>query len=752
MKPIPTFLLLAGCCVVAASGQAPATGIAPTPENIERARKRLADAWSSLDERPLSPPTFLRQGELKAFSVPLDLDKPGIPLAASGDLYDPPSYESENGELKVTLTVAKTKNHIGDDPVYLRSYNGYLVGPTLRARPGDTLRITLSNGLEPQLSFSGTTNTLNAYNTINLHTHGLQVSPTGVSDNVLLEVGPGATQEYVIRIPEDHDAGTFWYHTHRHGSTAAQVGSGMSGTIIIRGKMDEIPALKSARERVMVLQQIPYVYKHPGGVLPGTEPVDLPRGVIEEQYMDVNFSPRSWDAMKRHVTINGLKLPVIRMKPGTLERWRLVDSALREEIVLSLRRIDEKGGSAPATLDFHEIAVDGLCLGKVTKKENISLWPGYRSDVLIQAPKEPGTRYLLRDERSNIAEENRRAIAIIDIEGDPAASLATLPADAELKPFERAPLAAPAEGTLPRFARYGIRGIAAGQPRFTISDSEPLTDAQADEATFISFNHEKVTKPATLGMTEDWVLSSENQGISISHPFHIHVNPFQILSATKADGTHDERYGLLPMWRDTLIIHTGTTLKIRTKYEKHPGLFVQHCHILDHEDQGMMKLVEIREKEVATADATLPAVEPYPAPPWKLRDLAGNERQSTEYTGRKVVLNFIEGYACLRCSEQLSELVKMNDALLAAGLQVIVVTPDRLEKLQASVKESDFPFPILANPDLSVFRAYGCAMGTPLHGTYLIDADGTVNRQTVSAKPFMGLKSLVEDGKELSAR
>jgi FtsP/CotA-like multicopper oxidase with cupredoxin domain len=111
--------------------------------------------------------------------------------------------------------------------VRLRSYGGKLVGDTIRARPGDTLYIRLSNKLPAHISHPHPqdpppTNHHEhfSFNITNLHTHGLHTSPEGTSDNVFLEVKPGGFQDYEVHIHNKHPVGTFWYHAHVHGSTA----------------------------------------------------------------------------------------------------------------------------------------------------------------------------------------------------------------------------------------------------------------------------------------------------------------------------------------------------------------------------------------------------------------------------------------------------------------------------------------------------------------------------------------------------
>ena len=130
-----------------------------------------------------------------------------------------------------------------NDPLHLRSYGGCKSGPLIDVKPGNTLRIELSNQLDandpscvanPPQGLSLPPG-VSCFNTTNLHTHGLHVSPAGNSDNVLLNIAPQTSFPYEVNIPADHPSGTFWYHSHRHGSTALQVSSGTSGILIVRG-------------------------------------------------------------------------------------------------------------------------------------------------------------------------------------------------------------------------------------------------------------------------------------------------------------------------------------------------------------------------------------------------------------------------------------------------------------------------------------------------------------------------------------
>src|SRR5262249_311046 len=159
-------------------------------------------------------------------------------------LHNPPVEQAVHGRLQTTLTVQYTDprtTSLGGCPVTLRTYNGALVGPTLRVKPGEVLNILLNNALPreapdqrgAQVKEEGDNAFIetrpHSFNTTNLHTHGLHVSPVGNSDNVLLAIPPQTQLPYEIKVPANHPAGTYWYHAHAHGSTAIQVGSGMAG-------------------------------------------------------------------------------------------------------------------------------------------------------------------------------------------------------------------------------------------------------------------------------------------------------------------------------------------------------------------------------------------------------------------------------------------------------------------------------------------------------------------------------------------
>src|SRR5690349_12356967 len=198
----------------------------------------------------VAPACVVAAGILAAVPAPVasQAAKPGCELVdidiqkfGGAPLLQPLAIQSATGRLDATLDVAYATNEVAGCEVKLRSYNGKLTGPTLRAKPGDTLYIKMKNSLPPEPhSHAGDHNIPHGFNSTNLHTHGLHVSPSDNSDNVFREIGPGQSFDYVIAVPKNHAPGTFWYHAHLHGSTALQVSSGMAGMLIIEGGIDEL--------------------------------------------------------------------------------------------------------------------------------------------------------------------------------------------------------------------------------------------------------------------------------------------------------------------------------------------------------------------------------------------------------------------------------------------------------------------------------------------------------------------------------
>lgn len=276
-----------------------------------------------------------------------------------GTIFNPANRDPQHPEGQPEKVELRSYRSVPTEPPDPATPFPPFVAPTIRVFPGETVRITLENQLPPEPGCnSADINVPHCFNTTNLHAHGVWVSPVGNSDNVLLTIRPGVTFDYEYNIPADHPAGTFWYHPHRHGSTAMQVGSGMAGALIIQGKrlpskdasgdLDTLlrtPDGTPFRERVLLFQQIAYACRDAEGEIKKNANgwiCDQVAGDVGQvdQHRDIFQVASTWASSGRHTTINGRTTepfdePAIA---GQLERWRMVHGGVRATLGVSIRK------------------------------------------------------------------------------------------------------------------------------------------------------------------------------------------------------------------------------------------------------------------------------------------------------------------------------------------------------------------------------------------------------------------------------
>jgi FtsP/CotA-like multicopper oxidase with cupredoxin domain/peroxiredoxin len=656
---------------------------------------------------------------------------PTLPLAPRDD------------QQTIELTVRKADITIdADDPargnkhtIHVRTYNCRLVGPTIRVKPGSTLRILLRNRIVSTVPLDAPVemdhNRPNGFDTTNLHTHGLHVSPEKPADDVSIELKPGEEFLYEYKIPADHVPGTFWYHPHRHGCAAYQLSSGMAGALIVDGgpgTLDAVDEIKRAtapgREQILVFQQVQYTLGNDnlGRV--------YPRNVYDDDTVKVG---RNLVGMQVPQTIvNGVRFPRIKMKRGEVQRWRTIHAGI--DATLKLTLVPAAGG---APVKLHEIAVDGLPLGTIRPLDTIQLQPGYRSDFLVQAPA-PGL-YILSSANVAAAESfrgiprNQEDLAVVEVEDGPDLAM-KLPTEAALKPF-----------ALPPVTDDKIKG----QPRRNLDFSIMMDDDSGGFRSTINGKRygEKLDDPGArltprVGTAEEWVLTSS----SGSHPFHMHVNPFMVVLEKDAAGT-PVRWE----WRDTYIVRSQP-VTIRTCFKDFKGKSVVHCHNLQHEDYGMMQQLDIQPaagtQGVRPAPDRAEAFAPFKAPDWSLPGVDQKPHRQADFAGRPTVLLFVRGYDCGHCRAQLDAVAERSREFAAAGFAVVAVAPGAPESaadaLQGDPPTRPYPFVLLADADRTAFRAYGCHDGRALHGTFVVDAGGVVRWRRVGDNPFMNVEAVLK--------
>jgi FtsP/CotA-like multicopper oxidase with cupredoxin domain len=484
-------------------------------------------------------------------------------------LPQPWVLRSQDKVLEVTLTAMQAIVDMGAPQlVETYTYDGVVPGHTWEINPGDTLLVNLVNKLPALLNqpHSEDMNRPHEWTTTNLHTHGMHVSPKGNADNVFLRVAPGETQPYHIRVPDNQPGGIFWYHPHKHGGVAQQVRGGMAGMIIVRGKIDRVKEVAAAKEQIMVLQAIEL-----GADYKLLDP-------IPDAGTDEAFFPRK----QILYTVNGVLTPRITMYPGEVQRWRLLNTGQGKFMSLALQNHK-----------LHVLAWDGLNLAAPEAVELVMMSPGNRVEVLVRAGRPGIYEFVLTPGSSQVP----------DIPGMPDGIVKAPPANyKELQPRSIATIEVIGKGpemglptSLPAYDPPILPIARTRDVAFTVQRKEGGTH----EHQFMTFGVNGLPFDPTrdwykmkLGTAERWkVINDLDRKLDRhAHVFHIHVNPFKI---TEINGKKLEK----PLWRDTFVLtgETGDSFTFESNFDDFTGKFVEHCHILSHEDLGMMEALEIIE-------------------------------------------------------------------------------------------------------------------------------------------------------------
>ena len=374
----------------------------------------------------------------------------------------------------------------------------------------------------------------------NLHFHGLHIPPSGNADNVFLEIPSGESLTYEFTLPQNHLPGTYWYHPHLHGSAARQLSRGLAGLLVVHGELDDIPELAAANEHFLVLKD--WALDRNGEIL---EPSMMQRMAGREGSL---------------LTVGDLVNPGFKLQSGGMLRFRILNASPSRFYRL---KIEDH--------PLFVIATDGGPLPAPVAVEEILLSPGERVDVLVQGQRDTGTYRLLN------LPYNRGGMGMGMMMGGPSRpgapeTLATIVYEGRME----APLALPK----------------------TLATVDPLPPPEAPLRSFVLgepgpgrgmnfqingevFDHHRVDTQVRLGTVEDWEIV--NPG-TMDHPFHLHTNSFQILNAQG----QPER-----AWKDVMLVRAGQRRRFRVRFEDFAGKAAYHCHILDHEDLGMMGVIEV---------------------------------------------------------------------------------------------------------------------------------------------------------------
>ena len=489
-------------------------------------------------------------------------DGDGDPGDGLIELPTPPELVSEGGSLVGEIEVLFADNvlytnnvgagTVDELAIYTRTYNGSIPGPTLRLQQGDIVDLDFVNSLPENIDADtpiANPNWPHRINSTNFHLHGFHADPTGTGDNVLRRILPGVTDAIALDVPANHNPGSHWYHGHKHGSLAVQFYSGMSGMIIIEGDIDEVPEVAAAEEKLIIIQELGLTNQ----------------GEVPELDYNAPDFPGLFPGLQSYFAVNGVINPVIRMQPGEVQRWRMLNSTIATIANIELDNHQ-----------LHEIAHDGITLEAVNTVNASQMAPGDRVDVMVQAGA-PGT-YELVSPMGMGPMMMETVLATIIVEGDEMQM--DLPQGALPVPDYILP---DATGETPDDVRNISFEDGGGPGLFTISG--------------LSYDPSCYNYVLQKDDVVDWVITNNTPA---AHPFHIHTNAYQVIEVNGVPQNPAR-------WEDvSLIAGMGGTLRARMRLDDFVGGLLLHCHITSHEELGMMHRVVI-------VDDTIPDNEKVPA-------------------------------------------------------------------------------------------------------------------------------------------
>eukprot|EP00808_Paulinella_micropora_P017936 g32179.t1 len=516
-------------------------------------------------------------------------DVPVRVLTPKAKLVPPPRVDFSTGKGEITMGVYRLD--VGPAcSLYLRGWdNG--TEPAIYAKQGTTIRLTLRNTLQPHTEYDHQTphNSPRLFNSTNVHTHGLHVSSVPPADDIFIHLEGGNSYDYVFPVDTDQSPGTNWYHSHRHGAANLQVMSGAVGLLVIEDDdrfpewlrtMPEIPFLVRAIQLKLLNESSRANEGHPDPLWERSETAGCP-AVIP--------------------LVNGQSLPVIPMQASRWHRFRVVAAGPHNHLALVI----------DPSCQVYIMSLDGIHVDTPIsmthngKNHVVFLASGNRRELAIKCHLQPGQTEAIvpisstaefgcdppHKKTTHPCSPHRPEKAFGDYGDTLDTVLAyfhiTDPAESEkeisIGPDNGEWLSGPTYPylqTLIGATVDGNRTVAAWTPVQKINGKSFPKSAQ----------HQPVEWIYPLNKVSEIELQSEQAG---SHPFHHHIVPFQVQASRGINFTAVYGFDLVGHWMDTIMVPEDAVIIVRQRPDL-PGFQIVHCHMLKHEDAGMMLLAHVQ--------------------------------------------------------------------------------------------------------------------------------------------------------------
>jgi bilirubin oxidase len=368
-----------------------------------------------------------------------------------------------------------------------------------------------------------------------VHWHGIHL-PADQDGSPFDPVAAGGSRDYTFTIPKG-TAGTYWYHPHLHHQTGYQIARGLIGALIVRATDDPLP--KAITERLLILSDQRF---RPDGSIDLPDKASMEGRIDEENGREGNV-----------LLVNGQVLPTITIKPNEIQRWRIINASAARVYRLAI----------PGQTMLH-VGSDGGLFEKPVEVSELLLANAERVELLVRGAGKPGARTVLqalpydRYVPQTRPKDWNRARDLVTISLTRDAPVPEVPVPRTLRvipPLDTTRIAAS------RFVAFG-QGMINNR----------------------HFEFGRVDYTAKLGTTEIWKV--ENL-VGMDHPFHLHGFQFQVL----------ERNGKpVPYraWKEVVNVPRHETVRFIVRFDDFAGNWMFHCHILNHEDAGMMGVLEVK--------------------------------------------------------------------------------------------------------------------------------------------------------------
>jgi FtsP/CotA-like multicopper oxidase with cupredoxin domain len=524
---------------------------------------------------------------------------------------EPQDLRSQNGVLEVRLTA----NDVADANGAIRYCYTDAAGhesPNLRVHPGDLVVLHLTNALT-DLSHGSSSAPMHAHAhasgnpctsgvmspvSTNLHFHGLTIPPVCHQDDVMkTSVQPGdAPFEYRFRIPDDEPPGLYWYHPHIHGFSKEQLLGGASGAMIVEGIERAKKAAAGLPERVFIIRDQDLM--NPNAPPAKSEPV-VPKFMIDRDG-DAANNGTGFGKPAKDLSINYVPVPypdyppaTIEMKPGQRQLWRVLNASAITYLNLAVlfNRVPQSLGLV--ALDGVPMNLNDAEKDSVDPQTHIGLPPGARVEFIVTGPPEGETGLLVtRTVDTGPGGENdpNRMLAKIVGSSDAPESRSRLQSSpGPLPPTSETWLGA----VLPVRVRHLYFSEKLIDPNDPTSAVEFYLTVDGEEPKMFDMSSEVPNIIAQQGTVEDWIIENRSREL---HAFHIHQLHFLLLDYSGRQVNEDFLRDTVnvPYYDGRSLSYPSVRLRMDFRDPNSVGTFVYHCHLLEHEDKGMMGSIEVK--------------------------------------------------------------------------------------------------------------------------------------------------------------